>query len=86
MILINILLLQNLITQQQKVLLQDQHKQILASKSDIANYIKKTDLDDKIKNLNEKATSSKTKDVLVENKFKKTTNIFLKCFYLSKLL
>ena len=59
-------------------------KQILASKSDVANSIKKTNFHDKLKKLNKKATSSKAKDVLVENKFKKTTNISLKCFYFVK--
>ena len=39
----------------------------LASKNDIANFIKKTDFDDKLKKLNENVTSNKTKHVLVEN-------------------
>ena len=33
----------------------------LASKSDIANFVKKTHFDDKLKNLNKKFTSNKTK-------------------------
>ena len=43
----------------------------LASKSDIANFVKKTDFDDKLTNLNKEVTSNKTKYLLVENKFKK---------------
>ena len=39
----------------------------LASKSGIANLVKKTDFDDKLKNLNKNVTSNKTKYVLVEN-------------------
>ena len=42
----------------------------LASKSDIANFVKKTDFDDKLKYLNKKVTSSKTKHLLVENELK----------------
>ena len=41
----------------------------LASKSDIGNFVKKTDFDDKLKNLNEKVTLNKTKYLVVENKF-----------------
>ena len=43
----------------------------LASKSDVANFVKKTDFDDKLNNLNNKITSNKTKYVLVEKEFKK---------------
>ena len=43
----------------------------LASKNVIANFIKKTDFDDKIKDLNKKITSNKTKHLLIENEFKK---------------
>ena len=43
----------------------------LASKSDIANLVNKTDFDNKLKNLNKNITSSKTKSVLDENEFKK---------------
>ena len=39
----------------------------LASKTHIANLVRKTDFDDKLKNLNKKVTSNKTKHVLVEN-------------------
>ena len=39
----------------------------LASKYDIAGLVKKTDFDDKLKNLNKSITSNKTKNVLVEN-------------------
>ena len=43
----------------------------LASKNDIAALIKMTDFDDKLKYLNKKVTSNKTKHIFVENKFKK---------------
>ena len=43
----------------------------LASKNDIANFIRKTDFNDKLKNLNKKVTSNKTKHWLVEIEFKK---------------
>ena len=39
----------------------------LASKDDIANFVKKTDFDDKLKTLNKNVTSNKTNHVLVEN-------------------
>ena len=42
----------------------------LGTKSDIADFVKKTDFDDKLKNLNKKVTSNKTKHLLVENEFK----------------
>ena len=38
-----------------------------SKKGDITNFIKKTDFDDKLKNLNKNVTSVKTKRVLVEN-------------------
>ena len=37
----------------------------LAGKDDIANFVKTTDFDDKLRNLNKKVTSNKTKDVIV---------------------
>ena len=42
----------------------------IASKSDIANFIKKTNFDDKLKNVNMKITSNKTKHILVKSAFK----------------
>ena len=42
----------------------------LASKSHIANFVKKINFDDKLKNLNKKIISKKTKHLLVENEFK----------------
>ena len=39
----------------------------LSSKSDVGNFVKKTDFDDKIKKLSKNVTSNKTKHVLVEN-------------------
>ena len=43
----------------------------LASKTDIGNFVKKTDFHGKLKNLNKKVTSNKTKHFLVENQLKK---------------
>ena len=39
----------------------------LASKSDIANFVRKTDFEDKLKSLNKNVISNKTIHVLVEN-------------------
>ena len=47
----------------------------LASKYDIANFVNKTDFDDKLKNLNKKITSDKTKHVLVRNELKNLQTI-----------
>ena len=47
MIMINILLLKNLISQHQEMLLQDSNKQIKQAKS----FIKKTDFNNKLKNV-----------------------------------
>ena len=57
----------------------------LASKSDIANFVKKTDFDDKLKNLNKKVTSSKTRHLLVENEFKKL-QLLIQVFLLVKVM
>ena len=43
----------------------------LASKNGIANFVKKTNFADKLKNLNKKATSNKSKHLLTENELKK---------------
>ena len=43
----------------------------LASKNDIVNCLKKPCFDDKLKNLNKKVTSNKSKHLLVENELKK---------------
>ena len=45
----------------------------LASKSVIAALVKKTDFDDKLKTLNKKITSNKTKHVLVESELNELT-------------
>ena len=60
----------------------------LASKNDIANFIKKTEFDVKVKDLNIKSTSNKTKRVLVENEFKKlqTSEVFLSVKVTSKVM
>ena len=47
----------------------------VASKSDVANFVKKTDFNDKLTKSNKKITSNKTKHLLVENELKKTRNI-----------
>ena len=52
----------------------------LASKFNIDNFIKKTYFDDKLKNLNEKITSNKTNQTLVENEFKKLHTIYSRLF------
>ena len=39
----------------------------LGSKNDFANFVKKTYFDDKLKNLNKKVTSNRTKHLLIEN-------------------
>ena len=43
----------------------------LASRNDIADFIKKAYLDDELKNLNKKVTLNKTKHVLVQNELNK---------------
>ena len=43
----------------------------LAIKGDIADFVKRTDFDDKLKNSNKKVTSNKLQHVLVENELKK---------------
>ena len=42
----------------------------LACKNDIANYLKKTGFDEKLKKLDKKVISNKTKHLLVENELK----------------
>ena len=44
---------------------------IITSRNVIANLARKTDFDDKVKNLNKKITSNQTKHVLVKSEFKK---------------
>ena len=46
----------------------------LATKDDIADFIKETDFDQKIKNINKEITSNKTKYVRVEKKLTELTN------------
>ena len=43
----------------------------LANISDIANFVKKIDFDDKLKTLNKNVTSNKTKHVIVQNELNK---------------
>ena len=53
----------------------------LATKSDTTNFVNKTNFDEKLKDLNKKVTSNKTKHLLVEDKLKKLqtfhSNFFL---------
>ena len=42
----------------------------LATKGDTGDFVKKTNFNDKLKNLNKKVTSNKSKHLLVENEFK----------------
>ena len=42
----------------------------LATEDDITDFIKKTDFDDKLKHLNKKVTSNRSKHLLVENELK----------------
>ena len=42
----------------------------LATESDIGSFVKRTDFDEKPKNLNKKLTSNKTKHLLVQNELK----------------
>ena len=46
-------------------------KQLLATKGNIADFLKMTDCHDKLKTLNKKADSNKSKHLLDENEFKK---------------
>ena len=79
MIMINKLLLKNLRSYQQKILLQDYQKQILTSKNYIANFLKKTDFDNELQKLNRnelnelikkvKAISTKGSTKYLINKF-----------------
>ena len=73
MIMINLLLLQTLTIAENVAARLAQVN--LASKSDSVNFQKKTNFDDKLKKLNNKITSNKTKHILVKNEFKKSTNI-----------
>ena len=50
----------------------------IASKSDIANFVRSPHFDDKLKNLNKKFTSNKTKHVLIENKLNELSKKKLK--------
>ena len=68
---INILLLQNLTKLTGENFAARLAQTNLASKNHIANFSRKTDFGDKIKNLNKKVTSNKTKHLLVESVLKK---------------
>ena len=68
MIMKNTLLLRNLITSEKFAARLAQAN--LASKNDIAAFVKKINFDDKMKNLNKKVTSNKLKHLVVENELK----------------
>ena len=68
MIMKNTLLLRNLITSEKFAARLAQAN--LASKNDIAAFVKKINFDDKTKNLNKKVTSNKLKHLVVENELK----------------
>ena len=55
-------------------------QETLAGKNDIANFVNKTDFEDKLKNLNKKATSNKRKHLLVENDLKKNYKHLIQVF------
>ena len=63
-IVISILLLRNVTAENFAVRLKPAK---LASKSDIANFVNKTDFDNKLLSFNNRINSSKTKHVLIEN-------------------
>ena len=71
MIMINILLLQNLINYQQNIFAARLAQANLTSKNDIAGLVKQTNFEKKLKNVNKKVTSTKPKNLLVKNEFKK---------------
>ena len=45
----------------------------LATKAEIVDFVKKTDSEDKLKNLNKKITTNKAKHALVQNELKNTS-------------
>ena len=73
MIVINILLLKNLTSENFSGTLAPA---TLASKNDIVNFVKKTDFDFKLKNLSKNITSNKTKHVLIENELNELSEKF----------
>ena len=56
----------------------------LATESDIADFVNKTDFDDKLKDLSKRVTSSKTKHLLVENE-KENYKHWIQAFLLVKV-
>ena len=77
MIMINILLLQNLINYQQNIFAARLAQPNLTSKNDIAGLVKQTNFEKKLKNVNKKVTSTKPKNLLVKNEFKKNTTVLV---------
>ena len=67
-----------IITQKCNKLKSDNFTANLGSKNDIANFVKKTDFDDKLKKLNKKGTSKKKKIILVENESSELSKAILK--------
>ena len=52
----------------------------LATKSDITNFVIKTDFDKKLKNFNQEITSNKPKHLLVRNELKKLQTLDSRLF------
>ena len=73
MIIVNILLHKNLISYVTKFCCKIRASKF-SDQNDIPALVKKTDFDDKVKNLNKKVTSNKTKHIEAEKKITDLTN------------
>ena len=78
---INILLLQNLISKTAENFAARLAQVNLATKSDIANFVKKTDFDGKLKHLNKKVISNRTKYLPIKNKLKNLQTLDSSLFF-----
>ena len=58
----------------------------LTTISDIANFVNKTDFDEKLNNLNKKVTSNKTKHLPVKNEFKKNYKHLIQSIFVVKVI
>ena len=72
MMMINILLLKNLVSLVSKFMSENFAARLaqtnLVSNNDIADFVKKSDFDDKLKNLNKKVTSNEARHIEVKTK------------------
>ena len=72
MMMINILLLKNSVSLVSKFMSENFAARLaqtnLVSNNDIADFVKKSDFDDKLKNLNKKVTSNKARHIEVKTK------------------